>query len=641
MGALLLAFLELIFVMVVLMLFHSIRKTVGSASFYVSLGMFFVLGQIVTATGLMVNPELAGFEVDLGNTMLLSPVLACLLIVYVVDGTQEAQRLILAFLTLLFGYFYLANILASHFGWVSDMAAADESTAYLPTIFLRSRRAILASFAAHAVDFFVIPILFQSLHNRRCRLFFAVVGTLVITQLFDSFVYQLCAYPGMTGWWQVLRRTYLARATAIVLLGGMTSVYIHLSGTDEPGARGPFDIILDFFVGYGKARELERYIREWEGRYSVVVQQSTEFIFILDEEGKVLNANRAAVSGLTLPVGGTGIILPKMACTNGELCDWGQLWGRLQAESSEGSLAVHQEWHVERPGDGAELILDVVVSSALLNKESVAVVIARDVTERRRLEDERGVLQNQLIHSQRMEAVGQLAGGVAHDFNNMLHTIHCSVERLARHLELSSESRAIVGNIEQATSRATALTQQLLGFARKGKYQATRVELGDIVTKTHTLFAPVTAKAVRLKTIVAPGHMVINADVTQLQQVFMNILLNAHDAVRVRGEEAKIVFRVEAVAHYTPGWDVRPDMKDVNPEDFVCVRIRDNGDGIPDSVLSNIFDPFFTTKEVGKGTGMGLAMAYGCISNHHGWIHVETKNGEGTEFFIFLPRASD
>jgi signal transduction histidine kinase len=196
----------------------------------------------------------------------------------------------------------------------------------------------------------------------------------------------------------------------------------------------------------------------------------------------------------------------------------------------------------------------------------------------------------------------------------------------------------MVSNIEEATSRASEVTSQLLGFARRGKYQLERHDIADIVAGVGALFEPVAGRNIQLRTMVAPDPMIVLADATQIQQVFLNLLLNARDAIQAKGDSGgRIVLRAEVGSEHTPGWAFC-GRAGALPTEYVCVRVRDNGSGMTPETMTKIFAPFFTTKGVGKGTGMGLAMAYGCIGNHHGWIHVESELGKGSEFFVFLPR---
>jgi signal transduction histidine kinase len=640
MGTLFLAFLELTFVMVAILLFHSLRRQIGHAAFYLILGMFFILGQLVSSTGIMVDPGIAGFQVNLGHTVLMAPYLVVLLIVYVVDGTAAAQRMILGFLATLFSFYYMANIIASHCGWSGITGHESELGLSLYRILTHGRRLVLASFVAQGADLFILPIVFQIFHNRRARLFFSVFGTLVFAQTVDSFLFQLCAYPTLDGWWAMLRQTYFARGLSLLWLSVLTTFYLHFYDIEPSGKRRPLDIILDFLGGYGRAQQLQKNLAEWEGRYRLVVENSNDLIFIIDQQGLVLNANEAAMD-----LFGHETFAPHQPAfrdlvqDGGAPIQWEAFWDSLAAEEPvPGTGSPHHTWTAVT-ASGKRVELDAGASQANLNDRPVAVVIARDVTQRRDLEREREQLSQQLVHSQRMEAVGQLAGGVAHDFNNMLHTIHCSVERLqGTRMPDPDVLHSMLHNIEDASNRASDLTQQLLGFARKGKYSIASLDVAHLLQGVQSLFAPVAKKGIRLRLVIAPVRMVIRGDLAQLQQVIMNLLLNARDAIAERGDgDGEIVLRAEPVEEFSSGWSERPD--DAGPCDhYVCIRVRDNGCGIPPEVQAQIFEPFFTTKDVGKGTGMGLAMAYGCIANHQGWIHLQSEPGKGTEFFLFLPR---
>jgi len=257
------------------------------------------------------------------------------------------------------------------------------------------------------------------------------------------------------------------------------------------------------------------------------------------------------------------------------------------------------------------------------------------------MERERQEWQEQSFHRQRLESIGRLAGGIAHDFNNFLHAMqgHLDIIRymhpvddpdVVRHLE----------SLDAITEKAADLTRQLLGFARKGNYNETEIDLPQFLRSTIALFMPGAAPApVDLQLEIAPDvDFTIAGDPIQLQQAVLNILFNARYAMRdIPEKERRIRIRLDLAERMNFQFDppgevqLRPDVA------FCAVRIHDSGPGIPDSVIHRIFEPFFTTKPVGEGTGMGLSMAYGILLTHKGWIQAENAQEGGAVFTLVLP----
>jgi signal transduction histidine kinase len=195
----------------------------------------------------------------------------------------------------------------------------------------------------------------------------------------------------------------------------------------------------------------------------------------------------------------------------------------------------------------------------------------------------------------------------------------------------------MLGNIENATTRAADLTSKLLGFARKGKYQEQLLDVTAIANDAATLFK-IGLKEIDFRLLVEPGAFIILGDATQLQQVFLNILINAKDALAdSKSQTRKITLRIDRATDELPAWNQRPEGI-TDPSKYVAIRIKDTGAGMDEETLAHVFDPFYTTKEH-KGTGLGLAMAYGCITHHHGWITIASQQGKGTEVTIILPLA--
>jgi signal transduction histidine kinase len=252
--------------------------------------------------------------------------------------------------------------------------------------------------------------------------------------------------------------------------------------------------------------------------------------------------------------------------------------------------------------------------------------ILEDVTSRKALEE-------QLRQSQKMEALGQLAAGVAHEFNNLLTGVTANLDLALQSTQPDDPQREFLRAAEAAAWRAADVTRQLLGFSRQVKPRMGPVDLNRCVREAEELLRRTLGPAIQIASRCADYLWLVEADAAQVHQVLMNLCLNARDAMPEGGqldlETANVaVSDVEARG--------RPEKR---PGDFVRVRVRDEGRGIPAEVQPRIFEPFFTTKEVGKGTGLGLAVAFGIIKEHRGWIECESVVGRGSCFDLYLPRA--
>ncbi len=248
-----------------------------------------------------------------------------------------------------------------------------------------------------------------------------------------------------------------------------------------------------------------------------------------------------------------------------------------------------------------------------------------DVTEQRALE-------SQLRHAQKMEAVGQLAGGVAHDFNNLLTVILGNVSLVQAGLAAGDPHEELLSLTEKAALRAAELTSKLLGFSRRTTLRLESTNLIAAVEETVALLRRTFDPRINLITQISPEPGQVRADLGQINQVLMNLCLNARDAMPNGG---RLSLQLE---NATLTEEAARTHLDARPGEFVRLRIRDTGEGIPPEVLPHIFEPFFTTKGPGRGTGLGLAMVFGIIKQHQGWIECASQRGEGTCFDIYLPR---
>ena len=249
----------------------------------------------------------------------------------------------------------------------------------------------------------------------------------------------------------------------------------------------------------------------------------------------------------------------------------------------------------------------------------------------RREMEERTELERQLRHSQKMDAIGQLAAGVAHDFNNILTVIHGHASMLEMRLAQQEPEAKSAVQIRNCADRAANLVRQLLAFSRKQILQFRNVELGEVIRSVSSMLRQVVGEHITVETDCAPGLPPIYADRGMMEQVLVNLTLNARDAMPKGG---RVSVRSSAVTlepdHVTANAEARPG-------DFVCLTVTDTGCGMEPEALTHLFEPFYTTKEVGKGTGLGLATVYGIVKQHQGWIEVQSQPGAGTTFQIFFP----
>lgn len=258
--------------------------------------------------------------------------------------------------------------------------------------------------------------------------------------------------------------------------------------------------------------------------------------------------------------------------------------------------------------------------------------VSTDITETKRL-------QMELLQSQKMEAIGQLAGGVAHDFNNLLTAILGHSELLKIRGEQEPEVLRSADLIQAAANQAAALTAKLLAFARKGKHENVHVDVHAVIEEARAILERTMSGHAAVTFRFEAGGPGIKGDPVQLQQVIMNLVINARDAIEVRyGKEAvrdgEILVRTRALPRREcQDFDDLP----LQGEAFVEIAVIDNGSGIPEANLSKVFEPFFTTKGVGKGTGMGLPMVFGIVKSHGGGLKLTSKEGQGTTVRILLP----
>ena len=304
-----------------------------------------------------------------------------------------------------------------------------------------------------------------------------------------------------------------------------------------------------------------------------------------------------------------------------------QEWDRLAEDYRRSSLnGVEVQW---RRKDGRIIIvrLSGCAASSSDEPEEVLELIAEDITDRRQLEE-------QLRQAQKMDAVGRLAGGVAHDFNNLLMVINGYTEVLLEQLEKGSAMHQKVESIQQAADRAATLTRQLLAFSRKQFLELKVVDVNSVIEDMERLLRPLIGENIELVTRLSTEAGHTRADASQLEQVIMNLVVNAKDAMPQGG---KLTLQSRDVT-------VRQKFREtrfIQPGRYAVISVSDTGHGMDKETQSRIFEPFFTTKEKGKGTGLGLSTVYGIVKQSNGYVFAESEPGAGTTFYVYLPRAEE
>ncbi len=283
--------------------------------------------------------------------------------------------------------------------------------------------------------------------------------------------------------------------------------------------------------------------------------------------------------------------------------------------------------------DGAEFPVNVTLSGYSYQNEAAALAIVRDTSAQRALAERLRRSEEQLQQTQKMEAIGNLAGGVAHDFNNLLSVILSYSSMLAGGLRPDDPMHADLGEIVRAGERAADLTRQLLAFSRKQVLEPRIVNLNDIISGMEKMLRRILGEDVELSVIAEPSALTVEVDTGQMEQVLLNLVVNSRDAMPMGGKLTIETKKVELDEDYVAGH------LGVKAGPYVMLAISDTGVGMDAETQTRVFEPFFTTKEKGKGTGLGLATVFGIVKQSGGDIWVYSEVGKGTTIKVYLPRT--
>lgn len=363
-------------------------------------------------------------------------------------------------------------------------------------------------------------------------------------------------------------------------------------------------------------RQITKELLSDRKHFEVILGSMAEGILEITPHGRIVYSNPSAISLIGIPE-------EKLLASN--LLN---LFYDKDKERMKGLLSTFSAQRKTVNGDPPLQLNGKQVSLSLLpildKEHRTTIILLNDVSERKKMEA-------QLLHAQKMEAIGTLAGGIAHDFNNLLMVVQGNVSLMLLDMNPSHPHYEMLRSIEKKVQNGSRLTAQLLGYARKGRYEVKPILLNQLVEETAEAFGRTRKNIVIHMDLYRDLHP-LEADPGQMEQVLMNLLVNAADAMPVGGN---LFLQTLNVTHQ----EIQADLYEPVPGNYVLLSVTDTGIGMDQKTMERIFDPFFTTKELGRGTGLGLASAYGIIKGHNGYINVRSEVGKGAAFLTYLPAS--
>jgi hypothetical protein len=407
-----------------------------------------------------------------------------------------------------------------------------------------------------------------------------------------------------------------------------TRVYTSLQTSPITDKEGNYLGALAGIQDITERKKAEKALGDSEERYRHLFEQAPFGVGIATLEGKILESNRK----MQLITGYSAEELKgiNLADTYANQNDREEL---LKTMKASGSVTDYSA--VLRRKDGTEYHASLTISTVNIAGTTVLKTMMQDITERKKIQQEKEKLQEQLLQSQKMNAIGHLAGGIAHDFNNILGGVIGNADMALGDIKSGKydpiKQERYLETIMSASQRAADLTQQILGFARKGKYNPQDLDVNVIIKEVSKLLSTGITPTGHSIEHILKSEKYINADATQMHQTIQNLAINARDAMK---EGGKISITSEDVEIKNK---VIGKLTTIPPNNYVKITVSDTGTGISEETLKHLFEPFYTTKEKGRGTGLGLSTTYGIIQNHNAYIDVKTQTGKGTKFYLYFP----
>jgi len=401
--------------------------------------------------------------------------------------------------------------------------------------------------------------------------------------------------------------------------GSIIPVELRIVLARDPDGRptGMWAIVRDISVRLARQDALR-----W---FQLTVESSPEAVFWLNAEGQFPYVNEQACRSL----GYSREEMMRLSLWDIDAEFTRDMWEAHWEKARKSGGARLERWH--RRKDATVFPVEISSKNVAFDNQVYHISYVRDISERVNANKEREKLEAQLIQSQKMESVGRLAGGVAHDFNNMLSVILGYSELIRTKTDPNDPAAREINQIQQAAERAQHITQQLLAFSRKQVFEPKILNINELINRFEDNLSRLIGEDIALKFFPSRNIENIEFDPTQIEQILMNLAVNARDAMPAGGSltfETANVSLDEAYCREHVGFI---------PGNFVQISVSDNGSGMDTETITHIFEPFFTTKKMGKGTGLGLATVYGIVKQGGGFINVYSEPGRGTTFKIYIP----
>ena len=418
------------------------------------------------------------------------------------------------------------------------------------------------------------------------------------------------------------------------VIDGKSQAVFGINARHKSGRRVPYEVnvmplrgeagvtaVLASLRDISQRRDMEEALRNSEETSRVLLNAAQNAAFLIDVQGRILSVNPEAAQMMGMPIEELvgNLIAPCLPPDTAE----------FRRQKNLEVIRTGQPIYFEDEAGGKTFSSSVHPICDDRGHVIKLAIYSKDMTAEKRSEEERKKLTAQLQQAQKMEAIGTLAGGIAHDFNNLLMAIQGNVSLVLFDMEAAHPHHRILANIERLIRSGADLTSKLLGYARRGKYESRPLALNDLVRETSDTFGRM-RKDITIYRDLAENLKSIIADKGQLEQVLLNLFVNAADAMPAGG---KLILRTRNLTHQeipSKGYTIKPGA-------YVLLTVTDTGVGMERGVMARIFDPFFTTKKIGRGTGLGLASAYGIIKSHNGYIEVESEKEKGSTFYVYLP----